>query len=49
MKKKDVYIRSKVHTWSTNLHDIGFAEIMIEPKGNIIMRGSTYHYIKKKK
>ena len=47
MKKKDVYIKSKVHTWATNLHDIGFVEIIIDP--DMITRGSTYHYIKEKK
>ena len=49
MKKKDVYIKGRVHTWTTNLGDIniGFVEMIINPETDMV-RGSTYHYVKEK-
>ena len=48
MKKKDVYIKGRGHTLTTNIHDIGFVEMIINPETDMV-RGSTYHYVKEKK
>jgi len=48
-KKKDVFIKSSVHTWTTNLEDQmkDWAKMFVEArKGKkIIGKGSHYHYV----
>jgi len=44
---KDVYVKGRVHTWTTNIHDVGFVEMIINPETDTV-RGSTYHYVKEK-
>ena len=52
-KKKDVFIKSSVHTWTTNLEDQmkDWAKMFGKALKNktVIGKGSSYHYIKSDK
>ena len=52
MKKKDVFIKSSVHTWTTNLEDQmkDWAKMFVEARKNkkVISRGTHYHYVNSK-
>ena len=51
-KKKDVFIKSSVHTWNTNLKDQmeDWAKMFVEARKNkkVISRGTHYHYVTSK-
>tara|TARA_Y100000310_G_scaffold331205_1_gene404352 strand:- start:491 stop:748 length:258 start_codon:yes stop_codon:yes gene_type:complete len=51
-KKKDVFIKSSVHTWNTNLKDQmeDWAKMFVEARKNkkVISRGTHYHYVNSK-